>query len=356
MAVNGTLSSWQDVLSGIPQGSVLGPILFVVYINTLPEVVENSEVFLFADDTKAFKEVHTKNDCDSLQTDINNMYKWTEKSLLKFHPDKCGIMRIGKTVDKDRIYTMGHDNHPLKVIKEEKDIGVIIDDKLSFSSHMSTKINKANAIMGTIRRTYAYMDEESFLLLYKALVRPHLEYANQVWAPNLKKDIVAIENVQRRATKLIPGYKDLTYKERLEHLKLPTLAYRRLRGDMIEMYKILTGKYDPNVSDFVKVNTNDRRGHQLKVFKQHTRLNLRKYSFVHRSVNLWNSLPEGVVNAPKTHTFERRLDKLWAKEPIKFDMDAQPPYTTTSGMRTARTGVYADLIPEADAYTSEEDL
>jgi hypothetical protein len=230
------------------------------------------------------------------------MYKWTDKSLLKFHPDKCGIMRIGKTVDKDRIYTMGHDNHPLKVIKEEKDIGVIIDDKLSFSSHMSTKINKANAIMGTIRRTYAYMDEESFLLLYKALVRPHLEYANQVWAPNLKKDIVAIENVQRRATKLIPGYKDLTYKERLEHLKLPTLAYRRLRGDMIEMYKILTGKYDPNVSDFVKVNTNDRRGHQLKVFKQHTRLNLRKYSFVHRSVNLWNSLPDGVINAPKTHS------------------------------------------------------
>ena len=98
---------------------------------------------------------------------------------------------------------------------------------------MSNKIRKANSIMGLIRRTYTYLDEENFLLLYKALVRPHIEYANQVWAPHLKKHIVEIENVQRRATKLIPGFKNLSYEERLRRLNLPTLAYHRLRGDMI---------------------------------------------------------------------------------------------------------------------------
>ena len=107
--------------------------------------------------------------------------------------------------------------------------------------------------MGFIRRTYTYLDEETFLLLYKGLVRPHLEYANQVWAPHLRKDITALENVQRRATRQIPGFKELSYQERLSRLKLPTLSYRRVRGDMIEMYKILTGKYDTRVSNFVNL-------------------------------------------------------------------------------------------------------
>ena len=129
--------------------------------------------------------------------------------------------------------------------------------------------------MGLIRQTYDHLDKDSFLLLYKALVRPHLEYANQVWAPHLKKNITGIENVQRRATKLIPGFKDMFYEERLKHLKLPTLAYRRTRGDMIEMFKILTGKYDSHVTNFIQLNTNNTKGHQYKVNKINARLDVR---------------------------------------------------------------------------------
>ena len=113
------------------------------------------------------------------------------------------------------------------------------------------------------------MDEENFRYLYKGLVRPHLEFANQIWAPYLKKHITAIENVQRRATKFIPELKELSYPERLQKLKIPTLAYRRIRGDMIEMYKILTSKYDPDVTDFIKLNTGkNTRGHNLKIEKK----------------------------------------------------------------------------------------
>ena len=126
---------------------------------------------------------------------------------------------------------MGPDKHTLHKIKEEKDIGVIIDDKLIFSNHIIAKINKANSVIGVIRITYSYLDKKnSFLYLHKALVRPHIEYAIQVWAPHLRKDIEAIEDVQCKASKQIPGFKNLTYEERLRELDLPTLCYRRNRG------------------------------------------------------------------------------------------------------------------------------
>ena len=181
--------------------------------------------------------------------------------------------------------------------------------------------------------------------MYKALVRTHLEHANQVWAPYLKKDITAIENVQRRATKLIPGFKDLTYPERLKRLKLPTLGYRRLRGDMIEMFKILRGKYDTSVTDFIELSTNVTRGHQYKIFIQHANRDLRKYSFVFGSATCLNNLPDDVVYAPSVAAFERRLDKLWSKVPWKYDCNI--PITTSRSMRTAPAGDYTDLILEA---------
>ena len=114
----------------------------------------------------------------------------------------------------------------------EKDVGVTIDNKLSFDKHITEKVNKANSIIGVIRRTLEYLDLKTFRMLYVSLVRPHLEYANPVWNPYLKKHIDMLENIQRRATKLIPILSDLSYEDRLRRLKLPPLSYRRFRGDM----------------------------------------------------------------------------------------------------------------------------
>ena len=145
-------------------------------------------------------------------------------------------MRIGKTTVEDNGYSMYED---IEWTEEDKDTGVVIDDKLAFSDHLAEKINKANKIVGLIRRTFVHLEPEIFKILFTALVRPHLEYANQVWCPHLVKDIEAVKNVQRRATKLVPRLKDLSYEERLRTLNLPTLAYKRSRGDLIETYKIL---------------------------------------------------------------------------------------------------------------------
>ena len=130
-----------------------------------------------------------------------------------------------------------------------------------------------------------------------------------------------------RATKLIPGFKELSYEERLKKLHLPTLKYRRVRGDMIELYKILSGKYDSEVSNFIKLHkkSHDTRGHQYKIEKQFIRLNIRKYSFIHRSVDLWNNLPTSVVSARTIHSFESRLDKLWKDQPFKYDINNEIP-------------------------------
>jgi ribonuclease P/MRP protein subunit RPP40 len=293
----------------------------VLYINDLPEVArEGTLTYLFADDTKTFREVHSQDDCELLQADLYKMQKWADEWLLCFHPEKCKVMRIGRSSCDKYEYRLKEGGNHLEYSEFEKDIGVTIDDKLNFERHICEKVSKANSIMGLIRRTMEYMDDKTFKLLYTALVRPHIEYANQIWSPYLVKHIEQIENVQRRATKQIPGMADLSYMDRLRRLKLPTLSYRRVRGDMIELFKILTGKYDPEVSSFIQVaGDTTTRGHNLKLYKRRARLNIRKNSFVFRSVDLWNSLPSSVVTAKTVVTFESRLDRHWKNQDIYYE-------------------------------------
>ena len=214
-------------MSGIPQGSVLGPILFVLYINDLPESTSSPTV-MFADDTKVYRKITNQNDEMLLQEDLNNLMKWSDKWLLRFHPKKCKVMTVSTNSRRNPQYQLNDkgDVTRLENIASEKDLGVVVDQNLSFSTHIQQIINKANSIVGVKRRSFVYLDENMFTNLFKALIRPHLEYAASIWNPYKVKDIETIENVQRRSTKLLPGFKQLSYSERLRKLKLPTLAYR----------------------------------------------------------------------------------------------------------------------------------
>ena len=129
-------------------------------------------------------------------------------------------------------------------VDEIRDIGVIIDSELKFEKHINSKIQTANKILGIIRRSFMFLNCDIFIPLYKSLIRSHFDYAMIIWSPNLGKFIDSIESVQRRATKMIPEIKKISYPERLKHLNLPTLAYRRARGDMIEVFKIISNIYD----------------------------------------------------------------------------------------------------------------
>ena len=173
-------------------------------------------------------------------------------------------------------------------------------------------------ILGLIRRSFSFIDNEIFNLLYKSRFRPILEYGNTIWYPILKKDADAIENVQRRATKLIPGLQKMEYSSRLRTLKLPSLKYRRKRGDMIETYKFLNDIYNTEHS-WLKLDDSSTRGHSLKLTKIRCNTELRKHTFSNRIVNDWNSLTEHVISAPSTNSFKSRLDKHW--ENIMYDID-----------------------------------
>ena len=149
-------------------------------------------------------------------------------------------------------------------------------------------------------------------------MRPHLEYGAPVWSPYVGKLAELVENVQRRATKTIPGFFDLSYPARLQKLKLPTMAYRRIRGDMIQVYKMLNKGYDSSLPCILPLNSSNQRGHDKKLNVRHAHLHIRKYNFSHRVVRLWNDLPDHVVNAKDILDFEKGMDEHWADQNVVY--------------------------------------
>ena len=262
-------------------------------------------LFLFADDTKLLQKLISTTSHNELQDDINRLIEWSKKWELKFNTSKCKVMHFGNDISNS--YTMLDFNdqkrEKLEFITKEKDLGVIIDHKLNFSSHIVTQVKKANKMMGLIRRSYTHLDITSFRYLFNSLVRPHLEYCVSIWYPLLKKDEELIENVLRRATKLIPGLYDKPYKERLAAIKVPSMRYRRMRGDMILVYKILRGG-NQSLRDLFMINESRTRGHNFKLYKPLVQTTIRKHFFSIRVINNWNSLPYEVVNAVSLDSFK----------------------------------------------------
>ena len=237
--VNGEQSAPAAVISGIPQGTVLGPLLFVIYINDILDNIK-SEGLLFADDTKIFHSILTREDALTLQSDITTLEEWSNRWLLRFNPDKCHALSLGRFDNIMYTHRYSIYSKEMEHVFEEKDLGITMDSDFTFAGHISNKVKVANGIVGLIRRSFSFLDCKSFKKIFTAFVRPHLEYAQSVWAPHLCKYINMLENVQKRATKLVDCLGNLEYAERLERLQLPSLAYRRLRGDMIELFKHFT--------------------------------------------------------------------------------------------------------------------
>ena len=316
------ISSSKQVISGIPQGTVLGPILFIMYINDLPDNI-TSHLFMFADDTKIYKK---SNEHYDLQDDLNQLQKWSDDWLLRFHPAKCiqlNISRGAHHIETSQRKLKDPDNPSLdinlKTCEDHKDLGVIFDSKLDFNIHINKKISKASQMMGMIRRGFRNLTPQIFKPLYTSLVRSHLEYAQTVWNPHHVTEIKRLESVQRNATKQINGFKSLSYTERLKILGLPTLRFRRLRGEMIETYKILHKIYKEDSVPNLPRNKQEIRGHNFKLYKQRANTDIRKYSFTFRVVNNWNALPNFIAEAPTIKTFKQRLDKHWNNHPMKYD-------------------------------------
>ena len=196
---------------------------------------------IFADDTKVWNRITCLEDAEYLQEDLHCLQEWTRVWRLNFNPTKCHVLHIGKN-DQNYLYHLN--NYLLPVVTSEKDLGVQISHDLKSADNVAHQVKKANKMLGMIRRTFSYIDEHSFILLYKTYIRPHIEYCQQACYPYLSKDTDMLEKVQRRATKLVQSIEHLSYPERLQKLKSYSLADRRLRADMITVHKIVRGLTD----------------------------------------------------------------------------------------------------------------
>jgi len=319
------LSTYKPVLSGIPQGSVLGPLLFVIFINDLPDICNNlSDLFIFADDAKLYKSICNQLDSDVLNECFQNILNWSDNWLMKLNISKCKVLSLCSNKNKSVKYTYGAELpgvgfSELEHVDSIKDLGVTMDCELLFNMHIYDKINIAYKMLGIIKRNFKDVDNFAFITLYKSFVRSHVEYANSVWCPHGVGVIQDLEKVQKRATKNVQGCKGLMYEDRLTYLQLPSLSYRRLRGSMIETYKIVSGLYSACVAPVIPSNFDTRtHGNVYKFLVRRCRLDVRKFSFCNRVVEFWNSLPNSVVNSVSVNCFKNNLDKFCKQENMYY--------------------------------------
>ena len=319
--IGNSTTEWRLVTSGVPQGSVLGPLLFLMYINDMPEIV-NHFCKLFADDSKLIAVIKNSQDRMVLQDDLNKLANWANDWKMKFNHDKCKIMSISvKSYDVNRPFALidlkNGVSHDLEETASERDLGVQVTNNLKWSEQAKKASNNATRVLAILRKAFVFWDIATTKRLYTTFVRPHLEYAATVWNPYAKKDIKLLERVQQRVTKLPASVRNQSYEERLKIFNLTTLQERRERGDAIQLYKFNRGfniiNWHHPVGQTYRGNTdgpaNSVRGLNQRLSSQLTRVKQREHFFSNRCVRIWNNTPEETWRAKSINGFKNAYDK-----------------------------------------------
>lgn len=304
--VDSSFSETISVISGVAQGSGMGPTLFLLYINPLPLSIVNAKTKLFADDCKLY--VAFKRDqnfkIQEMQDDINRLVEWCKTSQLKIAFSKCAILHLGYNNPRNIYY---FDTDPIESVSSIRDLGVTVSDNLKFHEHIKSIVKSATATSNLIHKCFVYKDPTFLTQMYTTFVRPKIEYASQVWNPQYTGDTNLLEKVQRRYTKRIPGMNDLNYSARLERLGLISLELRRIHLDLTFLYKLLNGMLEMNYQQFFQLKNSITRGHQLTLYKPKAKKQIRTHFFSIRIINIWNSLPTSVALAQNLETFKKLL-------------------------------------------------
>lgn len=337
--IEGVCSEFLPVISGVPQGSILGPLLFTLYINDLPGC-SVSQVDLFADDAKCHRRITSLDDCYALQRDLDSLATWCTKWKLSFNTQKCKVMSVSRCRSK-HVFKYTLNGVVLERVDQFTDLGVVISSDLSYQKHIKGKVNKANSMVGLIKRTTGKLAAPNVMSkLFETLVRSHLEYCSPVWSPRNKRDIVLIERVQRGFTKCILKNLELNYKERLLHLGLLPLSFRREMSDLLFLHKCIHGVYDVDFNKYVTASRNIslRSGSSGPLFRQ-LACNTSTFqgSFFPRVVTLWNTLPCDARECIDYLQFRKIIRTLY-KSKLLLSFDPAVTCTWVSNCRCASCG------------------
>ena len=312
-------SDFITVTSGVPQGSVLGPTLFLLYINDLVDCFDDLDCVckLYADDAKLYSSYNMSNHSIDLSLALQRLTQWAEIWQLRLSFKKCTSHKITTVRCKnnnntaDFSYTIGSHSNLLPWSHLVRDLGITIDDHLDFKKHISNIVHAGKSRASLILKCFASRDPRILVKAYTTFVRPLLEFGTCIWSPHTNLLVDHVERVQRWYTKRIKGLFALSYSERLKRLQLDSLCVRRLKSDLIMCYKILNNLVDLDCSDFfVLANSNRTRGHSCKLFTQQCSLDVRKYCFANRVVEPWNHLPDHIVRASSVSLFRKLIDTV----------------------------------------------
>lgn len=324
VVINKSISPNLPVLSGVPQGSILGPLLFLIYINDLPSSVSSCKPLMFADDTKCFKSIKDRSDSQLLQSDINSLAQWSNTWLLPFNFSKCVVLHFfPSSSDVLPVYYL--DNAPISTSNTHRDLGVTISTDLSWSQHYSNITTQAYKILGLLRRSFnATNSIHTKRTLYLSLVKSRITYASQLWRPHKKKDILLLERVQRRATKFILNDYKSNYKCRLLSLKLLPLMMSLEISDIIFFISSYKDSQDHfNISSQVRFTSSSTRASTNKKLIHNVSSSYLSHhnSYYNRLPRLWNCLPPLDLNSSIT-TIKKDLKAIfWSHFVSIFDPD-----------------------------------
>ena len=309
--VDGEEFTTVPVTSGVPQGTVLGPLVFLIYINDIGNnLSEGTHIKLFADDCLVYRETITAQDNTILQKDLDNLTKWPNNWQMKFNTDKCHILKItNRRHPKAFNYTMF--GSTLTNVEHHPYLGIEISQNLRCKEHIQMATNKANRTLGFVRRNLGKCSEDTKKSAYTTLIRPQLEYASSVWDPHYKTEIDELEKVQRRAIRFIKNNHDRTASvtSMQNELKLPNLQQRRQLSRLTIFYKAVNNQVAVDLPDYLLTSVRETRSyHQKRFTRLSTRTNTYKYSYISRTTSERNDLPPDIKDQSTVESFKTALE------------------------------------------------